>query len=333
MKILVTGGAGFIGSHLCDALVERGDHVICLDNLFTSSRENVAHLLASPRFEFVRGDVCEPFHFEVDQVYHLACPASPLHYQRNPVRTIKTAVLGTLHALELARETGAWMLLASTSEVYGDPLVHPQTENYAGNVNTTGPRACYDEGKRAGEALAASWARQYGTDVRIARLFNCYGPRMAEGDGRLIPNLITQALRGESMTIYGDGSQTRSFCYVSDTVAALLAMMRGRGKPVPINIGNPSERSILSVALDIAGMSETGAIEMKAVHCPLPEDDPKQRCPDISRAKAMLGWGPQVSYEDGLRRTYDWFLQYGKGSAIGQIIEYTGDKPPMRVVR
>jgi len=304
MRILVTGGSGFIGSHLCDYLVERGHHVTCLDNLFTSSRENVAHLLASPLFEFVRGDVCQPFHFEVDQVYHLACPASPVHYQRNPVRTIQTAVLGTMHALELARNTGARLLIASTSEVYGDPSVHPQPERYNGNVSCIGPRACYDEGKRCGEALSASWRQQYGTDVRVARLFNTYGPRMARSDGRLLPNLITQAIRGDRLTVYGDGSQTRSFCYVSDTVAGLVAFMSaqhlGADAGLPVNIGNPDERTILSVAEDIA---PGRPIDFR----PLPQDDPRQRCPDISLAKRLLGWAPMVSYQDGLTRTMEWF--------------------------
>lgn len=303
MRVLVTGGSGFIGSHLCDYLVERGHHVTCLDNLFTSTRENVAHLLASPLFEFVRGDVCQPFHFEVDQIYHLACPASPVHYQRNPVRTIQTAVLGTMHALELARNTGARLLITSTSEVYGDPIEHPQTERYNGNVSCTGPRSCYDEGKRCGEALAASWRQQYGTDVRVARLFNTYGPRMARDDGRLLPNLITQAIRRERLTVYGDGSQTRSFCYVSDTVAALVALMELRTMAphagLPVNIGNPDERSILSVAEDIA----PGRVGF----CPLPQDDPRQRCPDISLAKLLLGWAPKVSYAEGLTRTVEWF--------------------------
>ena len=306
MRVLVTGGAGFIGSHLCEALLSRGDEVTALDNLFTSSRENVAHLMMSPSFELIRGDVCDPFHFEVDAIYHLACPASPVHYQRNPVRTVKTAVLGTMHALQLARDTGAKLLIASTSEVYGDPLVHPQPETYVGNVNPIGPRACYDEGKRAGEALAASWMAQYGTDVRIARIFNTYGPRMARNDGRLIPNFVTQALEGRPMTIYGTGQQTRSLCYVSDTVAGLMTLMDEPLKvPFPVNIGNPDERTVRSIASDIWQVLHPDTAPQFEAR-PLPVDDPLQRCPDITCAKA-LGWEPKVPYALGLRETVRWF--------------------------
>jgi len=321
MKVIVTGGAGFIGSHLCEVLLEAGSDVVCMDNMFTSHRSNIEHLLKNPRFEFLRHDVCEPWHIECDELYHLACPASPVHYQRNPVRTIKTATLGTLNALECARNTGAKLLITSTSEVYGDPFVHPQPESYWGNVNPVGPRSCYDEGKRVGESLAVAWSGQYGTDVRIARLFNTYGPRMALRDGRLIPNFIMQAVAKESLTIYGDGSQTRSFCYVSDTVDGLVRLMampqnhmdptRGGG-PVPImNIGNPDERTIRSVAEDvILAFGGQGYIKM----LPLPEDDPKQRCPDISIAKRFLRWEPKVSYKDGIAKTIAWFLEKTAGS-------------------
>ena len=317
MKVVVTGGSGFIGSHLCDRLVELGHDVVCLDNLFTSSRSNVAHLAGSPRFEFLRHDVCDPWHIECDRTYHLACPASPVHYQRNPVRTIKTAAIGTLNALEHARDTGSRLLITSTSEVYGDPSVHPQPETYWGHVNPVGPRSCYDEGKRVGESLAASWAQQYGTDVRIARLFNTYGPRMAFDDGRLIPNFMLQAMRGQPLTVYGTGEQTRSFCYVSDTVDALVRLMEAditgtrREAFAPhlipvVNIGNPDERSILSVARDVSkAMGPPTGLEFR----PLPQDDPRQRCPDISRASKFLGWGPKVGYEEGLRMTVEWFKE------------------------
>lgn len=310
MKVLVTGGAGFIGSHLCERLLEGGDEVVCIDNLFTSRRENIAHLLGHRHFEFMRHDVCQPWHIECDRIYHLACPASPVHYQRNPVRTIETAVLGTRNALECARSTGARIFIASTSEVYGDPEEHPQKESYVGRVNMLGPRACYDEGKRVGESLAVSWASQYGTDVRIARLFNTYGPRMAFEDGRLIPNFVLQAMRGKPLTLHGDGEQTRSFCYVRDTVDGIMKFMGARRETFPaaevpvINIGNPDERTIASVARDvIAAFGGNGTTE----HKPLPADDPKQRCPDITRAKMLLGWMPQVGYEAGIRETIKWF--------------------------
>lgn len=310
MRIVVTGGAGFIGSHLCELLLERGEEIICLDNMFTSRRENIAHLAQHRNFEFHRHDVCDPWHIECDQIYHLACPASPVHYQRNPVRTLETAMLGTRNALNCARSTGARLLITSTSEVYGDPEEHPQKESYVGHVNMLGPRACYDEGKRVGESLAMSWALQYGTDVRIARLFNTYGPRMAFGDGRLIPNFILQAIRCETLTVYGSGEQTRSFCYVSDTVGGIVKLMeahRGLGESeVPVvNIGNPDERTIVSVARDVIAAFQGGPAGI--VNKPLPADDPKQRCPDITRAKQLLGWKPEVSYEDGIARTIEWF--------------------------
>ena len=307
-KILVTGGAGFIGSHLCERLLEGGDEVVCIDNLFTSRRENIAHLLGHRCFEFIRHDVCEPWHIECDRIYHLACPASPVHYQRNPVRTIETAVLGTRNALECARSTGARLLITSTSEVYGDPEEHPQKETYVGHVNTLSPRACYDEGKRVGESLAVSWASQFGTDVRIARLFNTYGPRMASEDGRLIPNFILQAMRKEPLTVYGDGSQTRSFCYVSDTVTALVKLMElapSSQSALPINVGNPDERSILDVAKDVIAIFGGGTTAL----LPLPIDDPKRRCPDISCAKAMLGWQPEIPYAEGIAKTVAWYRE------------------------
>lgn len=303
----MTGGAGFIGSHLCENLCETGADVLCMDNLFTSRRENIAHLLKRSNFEFHRHDVCEPWHVECDVVFHLACPASPVQYQRNPVNTIKTAFIGTLNALKCARNSKAKIVIASTSEVYGDPQVHPQTESYFGHVNPNGSRACYDEGKRAGEALAVSWVQQYGTDVRIARIFNSFGPKMSHDDGRLLPNFIMQALRKEPLTVYGDGKQTRSFCYVTDTVRGLilLSSVPKDGSKVPIvNIGNPDERSILDVA---KGVQAAFDYYPEIVVKPLPEDDPKQRCPDISLARKLLGWEPRVSYEEGILRTIAWF--------------------------
>lgn len=299
MKVLVTGGAGFIGHHLVAELLARGDHVTVVDNLFTGSRSNL-----HPDAEFVRHDVCEPFHVECDQIYHLACPASPEHYQRNPVRTIQTAVLGTMHALQLARDTGARLLITSTSEVYGDPAVSPQPETYNGNVSCTGPRACYDEGKRCGEALAASWRQQYGTDVRVARLFNTYGPNMASGDGRLIPNFITQALRGEPLTVYGTGNQTRSFCYVSDTVRGLTMYMDKPTAPAVLNIGNDGEYAILDVAQRINIDTRNAA---GLAYRPLPKDDPMQRRPDTSAARQALGYEWLVPFEEGLAKTIAWF--------------------------
>jgi UDP-glucuronate decarboxylase len=316
MRHLITGGAGFLGSHLADRLIAQGDEVIALDNFFTGSRRNVAHLLDHPRFELVRGDVCNPFHFEVDRIYHLACPASPIHYQRNPARTIETGVLGTLHALELARNVGARVFIASTSEVYGDPTQHPQTEAYWGNVNPIGPRACYDEGKRCGEALAAAWANQYGVEVRIARIFNTYGPRMAENDGRVVSNFICQALRGEALTVFGDGSQTRSFCYVDDLVEGFLRLMEWDTPNnittemkiyhlgSPVNLGNPGEFTMLELATLVRDM--TGAKSV-IVHRQLPKDDPTRRRPDITRARELLGWEPKVALRDGLARTIEYF--------------------------
>jgi len=308
MRILVTGGAGFIGSHLCEALVGQGHDVVCMDNLFTSKRSNLSQAETSQMFEFWRWDVCDPWHIECDRIYHLACPASPVQYRRNPVRTIKTAAIGTLNALECARDTGARLLIASTSEVYGDPDVHPQREDYNGNVNPIGDRACYDEGKRVGEALASSWARQYGTDARIARIFNTYGPRMAPDDGRMIPNFILQAMGGRPLTVYGDGSQTRSWCYVKDTVAGLIQLMEanlsGLEPPAVVNIGNPDERTVLSTAESvIEAVGNPADISFQD----LPSDDPRKRQPDIARAKELLGWEPRTSFEEGIESTVKWF--------------------------
>ena len=303
-RILVTGGAGFVGSHLCERLLDAGHEVLCLDNFFTGSRHNVEHLLERPRFELFRHDVTQPYVVEVEQVYHLACPASPIHYQRNPVRTIRTAVQGTLHMLDLCRDVRARILIASTSEVYGDPEQHPQTEGYWGHVNPIGPRACYDEGKRCAEALTVSYTRQYGVETRIARIFNTYGPRMHENDGRVVSNFILQALRGQDITIYGDGSQTRSFCYVSDLVEALVRLMEHGDDPGPVNLGNPREQTILELAELVRQL--TGS-QSRIRREPLPEDDPVRRRPDITRAQALLGWSPHVPVEEGIARTIEDF--------------------------
>lgn len=304
-RILVTGGAGFIGSHLCERLVGEGHDVMCMDNLFTGRRENIQHLLGSGNFEFDRHDVNQPFVLECDQIFHLACPASPIHYQRNPVRTIRTCVQGTLHALECAREVGARLFIASTSEIYGDPAEHPQTEAYWGNVNPIGPRACYDEGKRCAEALAVSFARQYGTVIRIARIFNTYGPRMHENDGRVVSNFVVQSLRNEPITIYGNGQQTRSFCYVSDLVEAAIRFVKVdvEGEN-PVNLGNPRENTISEIATMVRDLTDSRS---EIVYKPLPVDDPVRRRPDISRARELLGWEPSVALADGLRHTIDDF--------------------------
>ncbi|HSK00046.1 MAG TPA: UDP-glucuronic acid decarboxylase family protein [Kofleriaceae bacterium] len=309
-RSLVTGGAGFLGSHLCTRLVEDGHHVICLDNFQTGRVENVAHLMEGDlarSFELIRHDVVEPYLAEIDEIYHLACPASPPRYQHNPVRTLKTAVLGTMNMLELARDTGARILISSTSEIYGEPLVHPQREDHWGHVNPIGKRSCYDEGKRCGESLAVAYAAHHGVDARLVRIFNTYGPRMQEDDGRVVPTFIHQALRGEPLTVYGDGLQTRSLCYQSDLIEGLVAMMamtRAEGGQGPVNLGNPTERTVLRIArivLELTGSSSP--IE----HRPLPADDPTRRLPDISRARARLGWEPRVSLEDGLAATIEYF--------------------------
>ncbi len=303
MRILVTGGAGFIGSHLIDRLMAEGHEVICLDNFYTGRKHNLLKWFDSPYFELIRHDVTEPIRLEVDQIYHLACPASPVHYQYNPVKTIKTNVMGTLNMLGLAKRVKARFLLASTSEVYGDPEVHPQTEDYRGNVNPIGIRSCYDEGKRVAETLAFDYHRQNNVDIRVARIFNTYGPRMLENDGRVVSNLVVQALRGIPLTVYGTGSQTRSFCYVSDLVDGLMRLMNG-DYIGPVNLGNPDEYTILQLAQTIQTMVNPG---VDLVYKPLPQDDPQRRKPDITRAKTFLNWSPSVPLQEGLALTIDDF--------------------------
>jgi UDP-glucuronate decarboxylase len=304
MKVMVTGGAGFIGSHLCERLIEQGSEVVCLDNFFTGRLENVGHLRDHAGFRLLRQDVCEPVLLEVDQIYNLACPASPVHYQYNPIKTIKSNVMGTLNMLELARRVGARILQASTSEIYGEPSVHPQPESYWGNVNPIGPRSCYDEGKRVAETLMSDYHRQHRVDIRIARIFNTYGPRMAEHDGRVVSNFVVQALRGQSLTLYGDGSQTRSFCYVDDLIDGLLRLMNAPEVDGPVNLGNPTEFSIRELATRVtAECGRPVAISLR----PLPQDDPTQRRPDITRARTLLGWEPSVPLEQGLPLTVAYF--------------------------
>jgi UDP-glucuronate decarboxylase len=304
MKVLVTGGAGFIGSHLSERLLSQGHQVVCLDNFFTGRRQNIRHLRDSAGFRLLRQDVCEPLLLEVDQIYNLACPASPVHYQYNPIKTIKSNVVGTLNMLVLARRVGARMLQASTSEVYGEPTVHPQPETYWGNVNPIGPRSCYDEGKRVAETLMLDYHRQHGVDVRVARIFNTYGPRMAEHDGRVVSNFVVQALRGEPLTLYGDGSQTRSFCYVDDLVDGLIRLMETPSVHEPVNLGNPGEFTIRELAKRVA---EVCGSPHDITYRPRPQDDPTQRRPDISRARRLLGWQPTVTLEEGLPRTVAYF--------------------------
>jgi len=304
MRILVTGGAGFIGSHLCERLLSGGHDVICLDNFFTGSKANVAALLGNPRFELVRHDVTQPILLEVDRIYNLACPASPVHYQQNPVKTTKTSVLGALHMLGLAKRVRARVLQASTSEVYGDPLLHPQPESYWGHVNPVGIRSCYDEGKRLAETLMMDYHRQSRVEVRIARIFNTYGPRMAIEDGRVVSSFVVQALRGEDLTVFGDGSQTRSFCYVDDLVDGLTRLMECEGTTGPVNLGSPAETTILEFAHKVVEL--TGS-RSRIVHRPLPSDDPRQRQPDISLARKLLDWEPRVPLDAGLRRTIEHF--------------------------
>ena len=304
MRILVTGGAGFIGSHLCDYLLNKGYDVLCLDNLFSGSKDNIRHLIGNPYFEFVRHDVIHPFFAEVDQIYHLACPASPVHYQYNPIKTIKTNVMGTINMLGLAKRIRARILLASTSEVYGDPADHPQAEGYWGNVNPIGIRSCYDEGKRVAETLMMDYHRQNQVDVRIARIFNTYGPRMAINDGRVISNFIVQALRGENITVFGDGSQTRSFCYVSDLIEGLVGLQENADTIGPVNLGNPTELTISELAKKIISITNANS---RLVSNPLPQDDPTQRCPDIGIARKVLSWEPKVSLDQGLERTIEYF--------------------------
>jgi UDP-glucuronate decarboxylase len=306
MRVLVTGGAGFIGSHLCELLVNLNHEVICLDNYFTGSKKNVYPLLSRSGFEVIRHDIINPIDLEVDQIYNLACPASPVFYQFNPVRTIQANVLGVTNMLELAKRTKARILQASTSEVYGDPTVHPQREDYWGNVNPIGVRSCYDEGKRVAEALMVDYHRQFGVDIRIVRIFNTYGPRMALNDGRVVSNFIVQALLGEDITIYGKGEQTRSFCYVSDLVAGLMAMMNVNDFRGPVNLGNPGEFTILSLAEKVIKMTTSSS---KLIFKDLPSDDPVRRRPDISLAKEKLGWAPTIDLTAGLVRTIEYFSQ------------------------
>jgi len=306
MRILVTGGAGFIGSHLCERLLADGNEVICLDNFFTGRKVNIEHLLDDKYFELVRHDVTEPILLEVDQIYNLACPASPVHYQYNPVKTVKTNVIGMINMLGLAKRVHARILQASTSEVYGDPLVHPQTEDYHGNVNPIGLRSCYDEGKRVAETLMMDYHRQNKVDTRIVRIFNTYGTRMLENDGRVVSNFIVQALRGEELTIYGDGSQTRSFCYVSDLVDGLIRLMNVSADDahLPVNIGNPGEFTMKELAEEV---SRATGKEIKIRNFPLPADDPKQRQPDITRAQNLLNWEPKMPLAEGLKKTVEYF--------------------------
>jgi len=304
-RILITGGAGFIGSHLCERLLAAGHDILCVDNFYTGTRDNVAHLLGNPHFELLRHDITFPLYAEVDEVYNLACPASPVHYQNDPVQTTKTSVHGSINMLDLAKRVGAKILLASTSEVYGDPEVHPQQENYWGRVNPIGPRACYDEGKRCAETLFFDYHRQMGLPIKVARIFNTYGPRMHPNDGRVVSNFIMQALAGQPITIYGDGLQTRSFCYVDDLVGGLVRLMDSDDSFTgPVNLGNPVEFSMLDLAQSIQRQVGSGAA--LAFH-PLPQDDPRQRCPDITLAGQVLGWRPGTGLNDGLARTVDYF--------------------------
>ena len=304
MRILITGGAGFLGSHLCERLLNEGNEVICMDNFFTGRKRNVLHLMGNPYFELVRHDVIEPFKFEVDQIYNLACPASPPHYQHNPIKTTKTSVMGAINCLGLAKRVGARVFQASTSEVYGDPEVHPQPESYRGCVNPIGIRACYDEGKRCAETLFFDYHRQNNVDIRVVRIFNTYGPRMLPDDGRVVSNFIVQALQGKDLTIYGDGTQTRSFCYVDDLIEGFVRLMNHPSQTGPVNIGNPGEFTMLELAEMV--LKKVGG-PSKVTHLPLPGDDPKQRRPDISLAEADLGWKPKVALEDGLDPTIEYF--------------------------
>ena len=304
-QVLVTGGAGFLGSHLCEVLVEEGADVLCLDNFYTGSRANVQHLVGKPNFELLRHDVTFPLYIEVDEVYNLACPASPIHYQHDPVQTTKTSVHGAINMLGLAKRTGAKILQASTSEVYGDPEEHPQPEHYWGHVNPIGPRSCYDEGKRCAETLFFDYHRQHNLPIKVARIFNTYGPRMHPDDGRVVSNFIVQALKGESLTIYGDGSQTRSFCYVDDLVAGLIRLMRTEDDCTgPVNLGNPDEFQIKQLAERVLALVGSRS---KIIYKELPQDDPQQRRPDITLAKAQLNWQPSIALDEGLRRTVEYF--------------------------
>ncbi len=304
-RILVTGGAGFLGSHLCQRLLNDGNDVLCVDNFYTGTHENIAELIKNPHFEVQDHNITFPLYVEVDEIYNLACPASPIHYQENPVQTTKTSVLGAINMLGLAKRTGAKIFQASTSEVYGDPEVHPQTEKYRGSVSTTGPRACYDEGKRCAETLFFDYLRQHNLSIRVARIFNTYGPRMVPDDGRVVSNFIVQALKGNPITIYGDGIQTRSFCYVDDLIEGFISLMEADDKITgPVNLGNPVEFTILQLAETVIKLTQTSS---RLINRPLPEDDPTQRCPDISFVKKTLKWQPKIELEEGLKRTIHYF--------------------------
>jgi UDP-glucuronate decarboxylase len=313
-RILVTGGAGFLGSHLCDRLIAQGHDIQCLDNFFTGSRENIVHLVGNPRFRLIQHDIINPVSLAVDEIYNLACPASPVHYQHNPIKTIKTSIMGAINTLELAKRLRANILHASTSEVYGDPEMHPQREEYWGHVNPIGIRSCYDEGKRAAECLMMDYHRQHEVRVKVVRIFNTYGPRMAEGDGRVVSNFIVQAMRGQDLTLYGDGSQTRSFCFVEDLVEGLVRMMATTEAVVgPVNLGSQEECTILELAETVLRL--TGS-KSRIVHKPLPQDDPARRCPDITRAKDLLGWEPRTPLEEGLGKTIDYFRKTVQGQCV-----------------
>jgi UDP-glucuronate decarboxylase len=317
-RILVTGGSGFLGSHLCERLLGEGANVICVDNFFSGTRMNVEHLLGHKRFELIRHDVTFPLYIEVDEIFNLACPASPIHYQRDPVQTTKTSVHGAINMLGLAKRTRATILQASTSEVYGDPSVHPQAEEYWGNVNPVGPRSCYDEGKRCAETLFFDYRRQHHMPIKVARIFNTYGPRMHPNDGRVVSNFIVQALLGRDITVYGEGSQTRSFCYVDDLVEGLIKLMRSPDDVTgPINIGNPTEFTILELATEVIALSRSRS---RIVHRPLPQDDPRQRRPDISRAQTLLGWTPRMTLKDGLVRTVAYFEGLLKDNGVRSML-------------
>lgn len=309
-NILVTGGAGFLGSHLCERLIERGDDVVCVDNFFSGRKENIRHLIGNPQFELIRHDIVHPLYVEADQIYNLACPASPVAYQYNPIKTIKTSTVGMVNMLGLAKRCKARLLHTSTSEVYGDPEVHPQREDYWGHVNPLGPRSCYDEGKRVAESLCMNYHLAHGIEVRIVRIFNTYGPRMDPNDGRVVSNFIMQALRGDDLTVYGEGKQTRSFCFVDDLVRGLMLMMDQDQETGPVNIGNPVEKTMIELAEAV--LKVTGS-KSKIAHAPLPQDDPRQRCPDITKAKAVLGWEPQVDLLTGLKATTEYYrkTQFG----------------------
>ncbi|MGE0171387.1 MAG: UDP-glucuronic acid decarboxylase family protein [Oligoflexales bacterium] len=305
-RVLITGGAGFIGSHLCESYLSRGWEVLCLDNFFTGSKDNIRPFLSNSDFELVRHDICDPYLAEVDLVLNFACPASPVHYQNNPIKTLKTNILGTMNMLGLAKRTGARFVQASTSEVYGDPLEHPQKENYFGHVNPVGIRSCYDEGKRAAETLASDYKRTHNMDVRIIRIFNTYGPRMAANDGRVISNLIVQGIQGDSLTIYGDGSQTRSFCYIDDLVSGITRIGDKDGEFGPVNLGNATEHTINDIAERVSKLSGS---DRKIVRKPLPSDDPRRRCPDLTLARDLINYEPKVPLDEGLKKTYDYFRE------------------------